>query len=262
MKMGMAELPDPLNPQTPLFTYEDVKKERGEPVEQGPSLDAILRHVDYYAGEKVGGGKVGVFHEIKSEVVHLDVVIAEPTEKEPYWTYVTSGMSDLPMTGRDGSQRYAELYLRLPKEWKAPAAAGDEWKAHEWFWPIQLLKFVARFPHQYKTMLWVGHTLDNKAPPEPWSKSVEFNAAFLANGRTLPEEFDTLTTPDREITFLALYPVYAEESALARKEGAGRLWEKFVEKEISEVVNPKRECLVPRAAGEKKRSFLDRLRGK
>ena len=78
----------------------------------------------------------------------------------------------------------------------------------------------------------------------------------------MPEESDTLKTADREITFLALYPVYAEESALARKEGAGRLWEKFVEKDISEVVNPKRECLLPRTAPEKKRSFLDRLRGK
>ena len=33
---------------------------------------------------------------------------------------------------------------------------------YERFWPIQMLKFLARFPHEYKTWLGWGHTIPNK----------------------------------------------------------------------------------------------------
>lgn len=37
-----------------------------------------------------------VWHELVSDLVHLDVHVAEPTPARPYYTVVTSGMSDRP----------------------------------------------------------------------------------------------------------------------------------------------------------------------
>lgn len=254
----MADRPDPLNPKKKLHTYEEVRPDRTTPAGGATNIEAIQDHLVKHIG-----GEFKIFHEIKSEAVHLDVIIMQPTESEPYWTLMTSGMSDRPM--KDGS--LAEMMLRLPADWKVPMRDGEEvWKGKDgerWYWPVRVLKQMARFPHVYKTAFAVGHTIDNGQPADPWSHGTAFNAAFFANGRTLPEAFDEIDLGDgRKIQVLALYPLYAEESAFARANGSEALWAKFADAEISEVVQADRPCLVPREAPAPKRSFWDRLRGK
>jgi hypothetical protein len=63
-----------------------------------------------------------VIHEIVSEYVHIDLYHIAPSEKHPYNTLVTSGMSEKPMLVdkdvRDRSKyRYAELTMSLPADW-------------------------------------------------------------------------------------------------------------------------------------------------
>ena len=102
--------------------------------------------------------------------------------------------------------------------------------------------------------------LDNGQPATPWSSAAPFKAAFLAPSRTLPEEFENLKISDQKtIKFLALYPCYLEESALARQHGAQALWQKFVDNEISDIINPRRANLVGAAS---KPSFWRRMMGR
>ncbi|MFQ8729789.1 MAG: suppressor of fused domain protein [Enterocloster bolteae] len=39
-----------------------------------------------------------VFHELLSDLVHIDVNIMRPDETHPYYVMYTTGMSDMPMT--------------------------------------------------------------------------------------------------------------------------------------------------------------------
>jgi Suppressor of fused protein (SUFU) len=252
----MADQPDPLNRQRTLHTYEGVRPDRTAPKSVGTNTELISNHIARHID-----GKMSFFHEIVSEAVHVDVAIVEPSEKEPYWTLVTSGMSDKPMS----NGKYSELMLRLPPEWKVPVRDGDAvWKEKDerWYWPVRLLKQMARFPHQYDTAFAIGHTVDNGKPADPWSRGTTFNAAFFANGRTLPEEFDWVADGEKQIAIMGLYPLYAEESAFVRREGSDALWKKFVDSEISEVVKADRPSLIPRQETPQRRSIWDRLRGK
>ena len=61
-----------------------------------------------------------MFHELLSDLVHIDVNIMRPDETHPYYVMYTTGMSDMPMTLPEEIQdredlRYGELYMFLPR---------------------------------------------------------------------------------------------------------------------------------------------------
>jgi hypothetical protein len=257
-----ADQPDPLNPSRKLYTYEGCAKPMEAPGARAVHLTDITAHIKRHVGPTQGA-----FHELVSDQVHLDVIFVPPTDKLPHWTLVTSGMSDRPMKppSAQTKESYAELLIRLPREWVVPGKPGQqEWKKEEHYWPIRLLKFVARFPHKYGAFLWVGHTLDNGQPARPWSKSAPFKSAFLAPSRTLPKEFEDLRiSDDKTIKFLALYPVYLEESQFSRQAGSQALWNKFVDHKVTDIIDPHRPNLVTGAAPTmKKDSWWSKLRGR
>lgn len=61
-----------------------------------------------------------VFHEIISDKVHIDIHVVAPSKKFPWYTLVTSGMSDVPMRAPEQypDLAFAELFLCLPPDWK------------------------------------------------------------------------------------------------------------------------------------------------
>ncbi len=129
---------------------------------QGEShIEAISAHIERHLGPISG-----VFHEIISDLVHIDVHVVPASEPFPYLRLVTSGMSDLPMTlpgGAPGSA-YMELMVTLPADWPISADAFEDERN---YWPVRLLKTLARLPHEYDTWLGFGHTIPNGHPAEP-----------------------------------------------------------------------------------------------
>jgi hypothetical protein len=138
-------------------------RERGwEPAVEGDAdgLDAIDRHIERF-------GSIGwVWHELASDLVHIDVHVVEPRPERPYFTLVTSGMSDRPMTVPTdlGSSHYCELMLCLPADWPMSAEAFQDQRA---YWPIGLLKTVARLPHEYNTWIAQWHSVPDGDPAQP-----------------------------------------------------------------------------------------------
>lgn len=47
--------------------------------------------------------------------------------------------------------------LFLPENWPT---SSDAFKDDKYYWPIKLLKQLARFPHEYNTWLGYGHTIN------------------------------------------------------------------------------------------------------
>lgn len=60
-----------------------------------------------------------VLHEEKSATVHVDVHVVPPNADRPYFTLLTSGMSDLNMHVPEGLKEFelAEACLCLPSYW-------------------------------------------------------------------------------------------------------------------------------------------------
>lgn len=197
------------------------------------SIDAISDHI-----EKHIGPIAMVWHELISDLVHIDVYQIAPTEDRPFWTLVTSGMSDLPMKAPEGREafRFAELMICLPKEW---GMKEPEFKLEENYWPVRWLKMMARFPHEYNTWLSYGHTIPNGDPASPFHESVPFECMMLALPRTVSTEFWELPIRnDKMIRFFALMPLYPGEVALKLKQGAEAVERLFERHKISEIVNP------------------------
>jgi hypothetical protein len=217
------------------------------------NIEAIAQHIEQCIGKPAT-----VYHEIISDKVHIDVHIVEPSETFPFYTLVTSGMSDLPMKTPEGHEdcAFAELYICLPPDWKM---GQNDWKSDRYFWPIQSLKFLARFPHQYDTWLWYGHTIPNGDPPEPVNQHTRLCSFVLLGPHCVPAEFHELKINDEKtIRFFAMVPLYEEELARKLQTGAEEIEQALLAAGHSELLDPKRTSIV----AEPPRGFFRRLFGR
>lgn len=205
-----------------------------EPAQGEMCLEEISGHITAHLGPVAS-----VFHEIVSDTVHIDVHVVLPTEDFPYVRLVTSGMSDLPMSVEDGeTPRYLELVATLPGDWKLDQAALED---ERWYWPIRLIKQLARFPHKYRTWLGWGHSMPNGDPPEPYAPGTRLCGVVLLPSITVPDAFDSLRIDaKKEIRFLAIVPVYQEEMELKLRQGSDALIERFGRHDVSDLIDPRR----------------------
>ncbi len=200
------------------------------------SIEAITAHI-----EKHVGPISNVWHEIMSDIVHVDVHQVAPTEERPYWTLITSGMSDLPMkTSKENEAwAYAELMLCLPKEWPLDKA---DFKDEKYYWPIRWLKILARFPHEYKTWLCWSHSMPNGDPAEPLASNVGFDGVVLHRPKTVSTDFWRLKIRENKVIhFFSVVPLYPGEMQLKLKSGSEALEKLFEENKITEVVDINRK---------------------
>lgn len=217
----------------PTFRHSTVEGRRGP--EGEACTEAISRHIELHLGEIET-----VFHELVADRVHLDVHVVRPSKDLPFWRLVTSGMSDLPMRVPENAEtpRFAELIITLPENWKLDAEA---FKEEDWYWPLRLLKGLARLPHLYETWLGWGHTIPNGDPARPYASNTQLSGAIILPSRMTSESFDLLRiSADKEIAFLAVVPLYEEEMQYKLDKGTRALIERFEARGLDEAVDPRR----------------------
>jgi len=205
------------------------------PAQGMPHTAQILAHIERHLGPSPGA-----FHEVLSDMVHVLVHVVPPTVERPWLQLVTSGMSDLPMNLPPGVDvpHFAELMLTLPPDWPMSQQALQDERV---YWPIRLLKMLARLPHQYDTWLAPGHTIPHGNPAEPYADDVAFDGAMIVYPETVPEAFAEMVDDDgRTIAFRAVMPLYPEEMDLKLQKGADALLELFEGKGIRDLVEPDR----------------------
>jgi len=203
------------------------------------NLQAINDHVEEHIGKIAN-----VWHELVSDIVHIDVHVVPPRPERPYYTLVTSGMSDLPMSAPQGAEhfRFAELMICLPSEWKL---TQKDFEDERNYWPVRWLKSLARFPHEYETWLNTWHTIPNGDPPEPLASGTQLVGFMIAPPMTTSTVFHTLLVPTlKNIHFHALIPLTSAEMEFKLKYGAEALMERLERAKITEVVNPARKSVV------------------
>jgi hypothetical protein len=224
----------------PIYAHPPRSKDFELAIGDGDNIEHISNHIEQYIGKIAT-----VWHEIISDLVHVDVHWVQPTLERPYHTLVTSGMSDKPMTVPNGAEefRYAEVMLCLPDDWPI---SEEAFKDERNYWPVRLLKATARFPHEYDTWVCFGHTVTNGNPPEPYHPSAKFDGILLSVPMLVEKEFWTLDTPEKKIRFYSIIPLYSQEMDFKVKQGADTLIDKLCELEISELLNIKRKNVCKR----------------
>ncbi|MEH1124974.1 suppressor of fused domain protein [Micromonospora sp. CPCC 206061] len=197
--------------------------------------DAIDRHVEEHFGPAEF-----VYHEFASHLVGVHVYAVAPTEDRPYWTLITSGMSELPMTVPEGHDisPYAELMLSLPADWPLAETAGLD---DETGWPLRILKQVARLPHEYGTWIGEWHSVPNGDPAQPYAAGTPFAGVVVTPMLRVSPEARTIEARDgSQIALLALIPLHADEMAIKIERGTDALIEVLDRGRVTELLDPHR----------------------
>ena len=212
------------------------------PPDVSPGGSRYVRHADERAAPAVPGFSTLPFVERREAVYrrlfgpavavdddqfpgtvpHIDVYVHEPGHQgRPFWTLVTGGMSDLPMTlpadAPPGVPVRAEVVLYLP----ADAPPGPEYAG--------FLRVCGRFVYDHRTALGPGHTFANGQPPRPIFDDAGFTAVLF---------LDPLFAPDNELPghlaldgdpvhLLWVVPLTPAEHRLKLEKGTGALLDLF-----------------------------------
>jgi hypothetical protein len=223
----------------PIYRHSNPEKPEWTPADMsGNCMEQIDQHIQAHIGKVEN-----VFHEIMSDIVHIDVHIVPPRQERPYYTFVTSGMSDLPMTVPNGLERFrfAELLLCLPASWPM---GNEAFKRPENYWPIHGLKMLARFPHQYRTWLGFGHTMPNGNPSVPFAANTKMDGWMLAQPFTVSKDFWNLqVSEDKLIWFYSLLPLFPDEMELKLKTNAETILSRFEKAKYSELIDLSRKSV-------------------
>ena len=136
-----------------------------------------------------------------------------------------------------GQVRYGELYMFLPKEWN-PGEAGqiNSDIAQEEYWPIGLIKYLARFPHEYSTWLGWGHTIPNGPDYEPLAPDTGMGGVVLVQ---TGGDMGSMEAKDgRKVNFYMVIPAYREEIEYKLEYGMEALDKRFSEGNLPMVLEP------------------------
>lgn len=214
----------------PIYRHKEPKSGFKPAFGNEDNIDAITDHIKKYVGDPAM-----VFHEMISDLVHIDVHHVKPTREHNFHTLITSGMSDLPMEAPEPGLSYAELMICLPPEWPLSEKAFED---ENNYWPIRLLKTLARFPHEYETWLFASHSLPNGDPPEPFADNTRFCCSLIMSPVLFEEGFGQLRiNSEKTIHFLSLVPIYKEEMDFKLKKGFDALVDRLDKYKVNELLD-------------------------
>ena len=201
-------------------------------------MEAVEGHIQQYFGKVEN-----VFHEIVSPDIHVDICMVPPTEERDYYTLVTMGMGahrmNVPKELAEYKLERAELAIALPADWKLDQ---ESMKDEKWYWPIRLLKALARLPIASDTWLGFGHTMDNQ---EDFAKDTKLCAAILTGPQDTEDGSEVCPLPGgEEVNFYQVIPLYRDELEYKLAHDADALLDKM--NGISFVVNPTRQDAITR----------------
>ena len=201
-------------------------------------MEAVEGHIQQYFGKFEN-----VFHEIVSPDIHVDICMVPPTEERDYYTLVTMGMGahrmNVPKELAEYKLERAELAIALPADWKLDQ---ESMKDEKWYWPIRLLKSLARLPIASDTWLGFGHTMDNQ---EDFAENTKLCAAILTGPQGTQDGSEVCPLPGgEEVNFYQVIPLYRDELEYKLAHDADALLDKM--NGISFVVNPTRQDAITR----------------
>ena len=201
-------------------------------------MEAVEGHIEQYFGKVEN-----VFHELVSPDIHVDICMVPPTEERDYYTLVTMGMGAHRMNVPEELAEYklerAELAIALPADWKLDQ---ESMKDEKWYWPIRLLKSLARLPIASDTWLGFGHTMDNQ---EDFAENTKLCAAILTGPQGTQDGSEVCPLPGgEEVNFYQVIPLYEDELDYKLEHDADALLNKM--RGISFVVNPTRQNAITR----------------
>lgn len=173
-----------------------------------------------------------VMHEIYSPDVHVDICLIPPRPQagRNYYTLVTMGMGSYRMNVPEELAEHkltrAELLINLPADWRM---GNEDFQDERWYWPIRLLKTVARLPLEEGSWVGWGHTVGMEEG-ETYAENTKLCGSMLVTADMFGEDAFYCTLPNGDdVNFYQLLPLYEEEMEFKLENDAQALLGKFPE---------------------------------
>ncbi len=212
-------------------------------IEYSESEDSI---VDDYIAKSFGEAE-NVFHELVTIPgdIHIDILCIEPDANHDYYTLVTMNAGaykmKVPSSAQTGNQTpYMELVIRLPKDWDMRHWENNDTDDETYYWPIRMLKTLARYPLYCKTYLGDGHTVDFG---EPIFESLPYRNVLIKETSTLNgEQASVEIGKNKKVVFYEVIPIFNEELDYKLQNGSKALLKLMEDKgfPFPAIINPAR----------------------
>lgn len=210
-----------------------------EPPQGSESDDAAPRTAAYseeeaactdHHMERYFGSADFVHREPASPWGQVDVNLIPPSDEHPWFTLVTQGMGARAFRDEEGEEQRCELLMTLPPDW---ADSTEDWQRPDRFWPLHLLRLLARFPFVTGEPIDWGHSFDLREELDEES-GTDFCAAMLLSPGLFEEEAAVCTLPDgARVSYWQVIPLYREEIQYKRAHGTEELLELFTDDMLS-----------------------------
>lgn len=205
-------------------------------------MEIVESHIAEYFGEFST-----VMHEIFSPDIHVDICLIPPRPQDgrDYYTLVTMGMGAYPMNVPEElveqNLMRAELVINLPADWHME---GDAFQDECWYWPIRLLKTIARLPLEEESWVGYGHTIGMEEG-ETYAENTTFCCSMLTTADMFEEDSFYCTLQNGEdVNFYYVLPLYEDEMEFKLAHDADALLKLFGG-EPPKVVDIKRASVIP-----------------
>ena len=194
---------------------------------------------DQEAYEKMLKDNFGAYNEVIHEIVslglHIDVIPIPPSKDRNYYTLFTMGMGAYKMNvpAVYGKMNRAEMAIRLPADWDIKS--NDE----KWYWPIRIIKTLARLPYYEDSYLGLYHDIDFG---DSFSEETDMCGILL-------EIFDESVEPlvlesGDQLIIYNVIPIYRTEMEFKNASGAEALLGKMDDDTIHGPININRRSVV------------------
>ncbi|MFC7430794.1 MULTISPECIES: suppressor of fused domain protein [unclassified Agrococcus] len=204
----------------------------------------LVQHLRRHLGEPST-----MLAEAVPDELRIDLVVFPPTDERPFVTLATVGMSALPMHVPSELAEHArqELLIGVPADWPGLAdgladvegALQDE----DAYWPIRLVKGLARYPRRSSTWVSWGHTVPSGSP---FHEGVPFSTALIGPPLGLPTSIMAAQTAVGRVSYLAVLPITDAEMqhATATAGGSDDLIDRLQAAGVTIAVDPGRASVV------------------
>ena len=198
-------------------------------------MKAVGEHIEKYFGKYDN-----VMHELVSPDIHIDICVIPPRKEHEYYTLVTMGMGAFKMPVPEDKEyedlKRAELLVNLPSDWHLDR---ESLKEEKWYWPIRLLKYMARSPLNNDLYFCWGSTMEFD-DIESFDESTKLCTAITLSPGVFGEPSYECRLPNGEVVnFYQAIPLYREELTYKIENSVDKLLQKCPD-EILEVINPVR----------------------
>ena len=196
---------------TYALTTCSMEEEKSEKVPQYYYTVKEMDKVSAYIEQQYGESDI-VGHEVVSPDIHCDIVIVPPTEEQPCYKLVTMGAGaykmNIPKELKGDVCDRAEYVIFLPKDWDLEST--DE----EFYWPIRMMKKIARLTVNTEDWLGFRHTVNLTGDGSPVAENTKFNSCVLLPSLGKEGQYVEplkLGLFGKKVAFFQIYPLYQEE---------------------------------------------------